>query len=170
MNTPHIVAGMRQSGFDLRLLPGERLVVFPVPPPDLVQRLREAKPELLRWLKLEQAATQACQGLEGYVTPGNLLSRLEPADLAELEACPDPLPFLASFAIACAWSDFRKEGVAPPAWNKVAECGRCGKVWLWCSARVAGCPWCWNRKQGLPIPTPPERRTQNNQHGGMLPF
>ncbi len=101
------------------------------------------------------AATEACTGLTDYITPAVLLAKLGSADVAELESCADPLPFLRSFAIACVWTDFRRDGIAPPTWDQPATCDKCGPVFLWAPISVAGCPWCWNRLHKVKIPRPP---------------
>lgn len=103
---------------------------------------------------LEAVAAEACLGLSGSLTPEALLNRLAPEDLAELNSFPDPLPFLRSFAIALVWSEFRQQGMAPPGWDQPARCDRCGPVLLWAPLHVAGCPWCFNRRQGIRIPRP----------------
>lgn len=103
---------------------------------------------------LERAAAEACMGLSGYLTPRALLGKLAPEDVAELGTCPDPVPFLRSFAIALVWSEFRRQGMAPPGWDQPARCDRCGPVLLWAPLNVAGCPWCFNRRQGIRIPRP----------------
>lgn len=104
--------------------------------------------------ELLQATTEACRGLTGYITPSDLLAKLCPEDIQELEVSPDPLPFLRSFAIASVWMDFRMDGIAPPTWDQLAHCNLCGPVLLWASIRVAGCPWCWNRLHHIKIPRP----------------
>lgn len=48
----------------------------------------------------------------------------------------------------------RKSGVAPKHYDRKAICRGCGPVWLWRDGLVDGCPWCWNRSEGLPIPRP----------------
>lgn len=107
---------------------------------------------------LEAVAAEACLGLSGSLTPKPLLNRLSSEDLAELNTCPDPLPFLRSFAIALICSEFRQQGMTPPGWNQPAHCDRCGPVFLWAPIDVAGCPWCWNRVHGVKIPRPPSLR------------
>jgi len=51
----------------------------------------------------------------------------------------------------------REAGRVPAGWTTVGLCERCGPVWLFPGApeRVAGCPWCFSRLQGRPIPRPP---------------
>jgi len=46
------------------------------------------------------------------------------------------------------------QGIRPNNYNKPAICKNCGPVWLWFSGEVLGCPWCWNRANGNPIPRP----------------
>ena len=103
---------------------------------------------------LKRAAAEACVGLYDYLTPAVLVDKLSPEDIEELDSSADPSPFLRSFAIALVWSELRKQGVAPPGWDQPATCARCGPVLLWASFSVAGCPWCWNRLRGLPVPKP----------------
>jgi len=104
--------------------------------------------------KIEKAAEKACKGLSGHITQAVLLTKLSPDDVAELEACSDPLPFLRSFAIALVWATFRRDGIAPPGWDQAAHCDQCGPVLLWAQIEVAGCPWCWNRLHKVKIPRP----------------
>lgn len=100
------------------------------------------------------AAASVCKSLNGYITANKLLAMLAPDDLKELESSADPLPFLRSYAFACVWTDFRRQGIAPPGWDQAAHCDRCGLVLLWAPIHVAGCPWCWNRIRGFKIPRP----------------
>ncbi|HMM58323.1 MAG TPA: hypothetical protein PKD77_12155 [Rudaea sp.] len=59
----------------------------------------------------------------------------------------------------------RRAGHVPSDWTQVCACARCGPVWLWADAprHVLGCPWCFNRVEGLPIPRP------NTDSGGTTP-
>ncbi|MGA9852127.1 MAG: hypothetical protein WBR15_04285 [Gammaproteobacteria bacterium] len=115
----------------------------------LLDRLRAEKPRLLPLLR---ACEEACRGLTAYVTASELLVKLCAEDLQKLEASTDQLRFLRSFAIAVVWTDFRREGIAPPTWDQPAHCDLCGDVLLWASIAVAGCPWCWNRLHNVKIP------------------
>lgn len=51
----------------------------------------------------------------------------------------------------------RRAGYVPQGWAQACTCDRCGPVWLWgdIPRHVLGCPWCFNRAAGLPIPRPP---------------
>ena len=135
------------KGDKLRVEPADRLT------PALCDALRSEKPRIMRLLKLEAAYSKACLGLDN-VKPADVLAGLCAEDLAELEACPDPLPFLRSFAFALSVTKWRKDGIAPPWWTSPAHCDQCGPVFLWAPVKVAGCPWCWNRLHGLRIPRP----------------
>ena len=133
---------------------GDKLHVEPVPPDALIERLKAVKPQIMMRLRLESAAAEACVSLMGYITPAALLSKLAPEDLADLEAMPtdQAVRFLRAFATATVWTDMRRQGIAPPGWDKPATCKLCGPVLLWTSIDVSGCPWCWNRLHGVKIP------------------
>ena len=126
--------------------------------PDLLAALKAHKPELLqtlsKWANLEPAAAEACTSLSGYIATADLLARLAPEDRDDLEAMPtdQAVGFLRAFATACVWTDMRRQGIAPPGWDKPATCKLCGPVLLWTSIDVSGCPWCWNRLHGVKIP------------------
>lgn len=121
--------------------------------PELVERARAIKPQLIVALKLEALTADACAGLDN-LRPADVLKTLTPEDLADVQAMADPLPFLRSFACALSATRWRQIGVAPPGWTHAAHCDRCGPVYLWRSVKVAGCPWCWNRLHGVKIPRP----------------
>ncbi len=48
----------------------------------------------------------------------------------------------------------RQRGETPVHYTSVTTCERCGAVpiWVGCATKVKGCPWCFNRAAGLPIP------------------
>ena len=45
-------------------------------------------------------------------------------------------------------------GQVPPHWTAGTTCKHCGPVPIWpgCAPKVSGCPWCFNRVQGLSVP------------------
>jgi len=49
-----------------------------------------------------------------------------------------------------------KQGMPPDNFTAITHCNSCGDVYvpptLVNNGSVLGCPWCWNRKDGLPIP------------------
>ena len=48
----------------------------------------------------------------------------------------------------------REAGVTPHHYTSQTTCKHCGPVPIWngCPPEVQGCPWCFNRHKGLPIP------------------
>lgn len=48
-----------------------------------------------------------------------------------------------------------KQGMAPDSFTAITHCNSCGDVYvppaLVSNGNVLGCPWCWNRIEGLPI-------------------
>ena len=84
------------------------------------------------------------------------LSDLESAagkDWPEVLSSPDLAEALAG---AVATRRMRERGERPQHYTQRATCAGCGPVWLWEGAplNVLGCPWCFNRISGKPIPTP----------------
>ncbi len=51
-------------------------------------------------------------------------------------------------------TQMRYEGKTPDHYTSTTTCNRCGPVPIWegCPPKVLGCPWCFNRLKGLPIP------------------
>jgi hypothetical protein len=49
----------------------------------------------------------------------------------------------------------RERGEVPDHYTATTTCKHCGPVSIWagCPPAVLGCPWCFNRMKGLPIPT-----------------
>jgi hypothetical protein len=70
-----------------------------------------------------------------------------------LEVANDPAQ-LKTFVDMLAIEDMRHRGVVPNHYTAATECQRCGPVPVWegCPPEVKGCPWCFNRHAGLPIP------------------
>ena len=113
---------------------GPNVVVSPekAVTPDLVQRIKKEKPTLIR--ELEKLQKEA----------GNDWDEIA-ADPAQLKA----------FAELLMISDMRSQGVAPDHYTSTTTCKHCGPVPIWdgCPPEVQGCPWCFNRIKGLPIPS-----------------
>ncbi len=51
--------------------------------------------------------------------------------------------------------EMRERGVVPDHYTSETECKHCGPVPIFegCPPQVDGCPWCFNRLRGLPVPT-----------------
>ena len=58
------------------------------------------------------------------------------------------------FADALAVYQIRESGSVPNSYTSTTECKNCGTVpiWQYCPSQVDGCPWCFNRHKGLPMP------------------
>ncbi|MBS0194778.1 MAG: hypothetical protein JSR34_11080 [Proteobacteria bacterium] len=80
---------------------------------------------------------------------------LDSGDYAELTACTDIE--VVAYAHSLRVRAERWLGHVPVGWTLPSLCRGCGPVWLWLGAPsiVLACPWCWNRKDGRPIPRPP---------------
>ena len=65
---------------------------------------------------------------------------------------------LKAFADLLAISEMRERGIIPDHYTATTECKRCGPVPIFegCPPEVGGCPWCFNRLKGLPIPSAPQ--------------
>jgi hypothetical protein len=128
------------------------------PPPHLLDALRRDKPEILALLSTSDAG-------EGpplaTTTESSNLHGLTPTELADAagedwdEVRDDPA-VLEALAHAVITRCQRERGECPPHWTEHSECAGCGPVFLWpgSPARVLGCPWCFNRAEGRPIPRP----------------
>ena len=53
--------------------------------------------------------------------------------------------------------EMRSRGIVPDHYSATTKCRRCGPVPIFegCPPEVGGCPWCFNRLKGLPIPRAP---------------
>ena len=61
---------------------------------------------------------------------------------------------LKAFADLVVVSEMREQGIVPDHYTNSTKCKRCGPVPIFpgCPPQVIGCPWCFNRIKGLPIP------------------
>ena len=50
--------------------------------------------------------------------------------------------------------EMRERGIVPDHYTSETECKHCGPVPIFpgCPPQVDGCPWCFNRLRGLPMP------------------
>lgn len=79
------------------------------------------------------------------------LRELAGADWPELEANPEQLE---CFADMVAVRHMRERGEVPPSYTAVTVCAGCGSVPIFegVGPTVEGCPWCFNRAAGRPVP------------------
>ncbi len=61
------------------------------------------------------------------------------------------------FADSLATEQIRERGSVPDHYTGITKCKQCGPVPIFegCPPIVNGCPWCFNRIKGLPIPRAP---------------
>ena len=124
---------------------------------DVFKELRSQKPAILQHARvLEMLANAACavSGEGRLITSRDLMSRLADADFADVELM-SPLA-LEAFARVVQGTIMRGRGEVPPGWTATTVCQHCGVVPIFqgCAPRVDGCPWCFNRIAGKPIPRP----------------
>ena len=64
-------------------------------------------------------------------------------------------------------TEMRQRGICPDHYTATTECKHCGTVPIFegCSPHVDGCPWCFNRIKGLPIPGVNKLRTETANNG-----
>ncbi len=112
---------------------GEKVGVWPhdALTPSLVDRIRKEKPALIR--ELEKIRREAGDDW------GALAS--------------DPKQMRAFYELLII-SEMRWHGIVPEHYDSTTTCKQCGLVPIWkgCPPEVNGCPWCFNRIQGLPVP------------------
>ena len=103
--------------------------------PALVSRVKEEKPALLdslAWIR-----------------------KMAGSDWHDVSNDPEQLKAFADLLVI---EDMRHRGIAPDHYTSITECQHCGGVPIWdgCPPEVLGCPWCFNRLKGLPIPSGPQ--------------
>ncbi len=61
------------------------------------------------------------------------------------------------FADSLAIKRIREDSSVPDHFTAITECKQCGPVPIFrgCPPKIIGCPWCFNRLKGLPIPRAP---------------
>ncbi len=99
--------------------------------PEVLAKLKSKKPELLLSLKeLQERAEQ---------------------DWEEISNDPEQLEALAKLIMI---EDMRYRGIVPDHYTATTHCKHCGPVPIFegCWPESDGCPWCFNRIKGLPIP------------------
>jgi len=133
MSALPIISEISEQGITARLEGDEVTLSAPkgTLTPDVISRLRGKKPELLRSLQeLQQRAEQ---------------------DWEEISKSPEQLKALAKLIMI---EDMRHRGIVPDHYTATTNCKHCGPVPIfegnW--PESDGCPWCFNRLKGLPMP------------------
>jgi hypothetical protein len=102
--------------------------------------------------KLLETLADACKGLD--ITPAEVKEALAPEDIDDWREGTISTDTLAAFARSLVQRQKMDQGERPEYYTEQATCKHCGPIWLWFSGEVLGCPWCWNRAAGKPIPRP----------------
>lgn len=102
--------------------------------------------------KFLETLSSACRGLP--ITSTEVRDALAPEDIEDW--CNGDISFdtLAAFARSLVQRQEMEQGKVPAHYTERATCNHCGPIWLWFAGEVLGCPWCWNRAAGRPIPRP----------------
>ena len=97
------------------------------------------------------APAERAEGVGGFT-----LAELEAAAGADWPAVRDRPEALDALSHLLTIRALRERGERPGHYTRASTCAACGPVWLWegAPARVLGCPWCFNRVAGRPIPRP----------------
>lgn len=106
----------------------------------------------ITFAKKNDTATRLLRIAKAKELPASLVHKLTSDELAEVTGEPDKV--LAAYLRALECTRVREAGQIPDEYHKKAYCRGCGWVWLFMSGTADGCPWCWNRAKGLPIPRP----------------
>ncbi|MFB3107361.1 MAG: hypothetical protein ACE1ZA_20905, partial [Pseudomonadales bacterium] len=79
-------------------------------------------------------------------------------DWPEIEHDPPTLEALANSITICR---MRERGEVPSNYTSTTVCAHCGPVPIYpgMAERVLGCPWCFNRVKGLPMPKPSKTKS-----------
>lgn len=91
---------------------------------------------------------------EVSIEPITVHNALAPKDIEDWHQGKIDHRALATFAQSLLQRQQMNRGERPAHYTERAICRHCGPIWLWFSGEVLGCPWCWNRKAGRPIPRP----------------
>ena len=112
--------------------------------------IREHKAELIEWLA---TPTQDSDELREAAGPDWLEAKHDPAMLDAL-------------ARAIEVRKMRERGEVPPHYTESTVCRGCGLVPIFPGVpeHVDGCPWCWNRVAGNPMPRAPQRSPAKMGH------
>ena len=112
--------------------------------------------------KLLEALADACRGLD--IAPAEVVEALAAEDIEDWRRGAINGEALAAFARSLVQRRQMDQGKRPDRYTEQATCKHCGPIWLWFSGEVLGCPWCWNRVAGRPIPRPKTVRCGNCVH------
>ncbi len=148
---------LREAGHSVKLLDSNQIFVYPTPPTEWVPELRAMKPQIIEALKSEQHSLTEVLGVAVSNLPissGEVIEALAPEDIEDWHKGFLTIETLQAFAGSLSQQRQMAQGIVPDHYTERAICKGCGPVWLWFSGVVDGCPWCWNKVPGRPIPNP----------------
>lgn len=101
---------------------------------------------------LVRLCERACKGLR--LDAVELAASLTPEDAETVTGGAEGPEVLRAYALAVCDRKLRERGIAPAHYTARTHCKGCGLVPIFegCPPQVEGCPWCWNRVKGLPVP------------------
>ncbi len=101
---------------------------------------------------LMETLSSVCHNLD--ITPTEVLDVLAPEDIKDWHNGDIKTETLTAFSRSLIQRREMNQGRVPTHFTERAICKLCGPVWLWFNGELDGCPWCWNRVVGQPIPRP----------------
>jgi hypothetical protein len=137
---------LRLDGAGLIATPRERVTK------DLLKLISDHKAALVDYLSSSVAANDDTHHGDNRAFLGRLRTELG-EDWDEISSDPAQLE---AFARLFRTDECRRQGKRPAHYTATAICRGCGPVSIFegTAGHVLGCPWCYNRVNGLPIPSP----------------
>ncbi len=147
MNTAELLDEVTRRG--IKLKPDGDALCYTAPKdaltPDLLVELKTHKAELLA--ELSVSITLADTPEDDILAEAQRIAGNEP-NLSEDE--------YQALIRAIQTRRMRERGEVPPHYTEVTVCAHCGPIMIFpgVAESVEGCPWCFNRVAGLPVPRP----------------
>lgn len=165
MNTAELLNEVTRRG--IKLKPDGNALCYTAPKdlltPELMAKLKAHKTELLDILRKPGAERIA----QDHGLPLADLQQAAGPDWSDIENDPVTLEALArSITIR----RMRERGEVPPDYTATTVCRHCGPVPIYpgVAERMLGCPWCFNRAKGLPMPKAPTKTQLQDLGPAML--
>lgn len=132
MSALPVISELSDKGIHLRV-DGPDLVISPKSSltPMLISKLKKEKPALTQ-----------------------ILEKIGQDTRSDWEEVADDPGKLKAFYELLVIGEMREKGIAPDHYTATSTCRRCGPVPIFegLPGKVNGCPWCFNRVKGLPMP------------------
>ncbi len=151
MNTAELLTEVQRRGIQLRAEGASLHYRAPkgTLTADLRAQLKAHKAELLTALE-KPTAERIAQDHGLTLADLKQSARLDWPEIQEDRAT------LEALARAIQIRRMRERGEIPPHYTEVTVCAHCGPIMIFpgVAESVEGCPWCFNRVAGLPVPRP----------------